>query len=116
MEFIKDYTAKIVFGDGTQYFGYSFGAPLDTPHICEIVFNTSMVGYQEIVSDPSYTYQAVTMTYPIIGNYGIADDDFYHYDTPLTVAHEREALMAAGFAAVEELGVWGCTHTLKAVK
>lgn len=76
MEFIKDYTAKIVFGDGTQYFGYSFGAPLDTPHICEIVFNTSMVGYQEIVSDPSYTYQAVTMTYPIIGNYGIADDDF----------------------------------------
>ena len=68
MEFIKDYTAKIVFGDGTQYFGYSFGAPLDTPHICEIVFNTSMVGYQEIVSDPSYTYQAVTLTYPIIGN------------------------------------------------
>ena len=47
---------------------------------------------------------------------GIADDEFYHYDTPLTVAHEREALMAAGFAAVEELGVWGCTHTLKAVK
>ena len=47
---------------------------------------------------------------------GIADDEFYHYDTPLTVAHEREALMAAGFGAVEELGVWGCTHTLKAVK
>lgn len=76
MEFIKDYTRKIVFADGTQYFGYGFGGSTLTPHICEIVFNTSMVGYQEIVSDPSYTYQAVTMTYPIIGNYGIADDDF----------------------------------------
>ncbi len=44
--------------------------------MCELVFNTSMVGYQEIVSDPSYTNQAVVMTYPLIGNYGIADDDF----------------------------------------
>ena len=42
----------------------------------EAVFNTSMVGYQEIVSDPSYTGQAVVMTYPIIGNYGITDEDF----------------------------------------
>ena len=44
--------------------------------MCEIVFNTSMVGYQEIISDPSYTYQAVVMTYPLIGNYGIADEDY----------------------------------------
>lgn len=76
MEFIKDFDRKIVFEDGTEYYGYGFGGNVDTPHVCEIVFNTSMVGYQEIVSDPSYTYQAVTMTYPIIGNYGIADDDF----------------------------------------
>ena len=40
-----------------------------------MVFNTSMVGYQEIVTDPSYTEQMVVMTYPLIGNYGIADDD-----------------------------------------
>lgn len=45
---------------------------------------------------------------------GIADDEFYHYDTPLTVAHEREALLMAGFASVEVLGQWGATCTLKA--
>lgn len=76
MEFIKDYDRKIVFPDGSEFFGYGFGGDIKNAHICEIVFNTSMVGYQEIVSDPSYTYQAVTMTYPIIGNYGTADDDF----------------------------------------
>ena len=45
---------------------------------------------------------------------GLADDAFYHYDTPLTVAHETEALLAAGFASVEVLGSWGATYTLKA--
>ena len=49
--------------------------------ILEIVFNTSMVGYQEILSDPSYTDQAVVMTYPLIGNYGMADED-YETDFP----------------------------------
>ena len=49
--------------------------------ILEIVFNTSMVGYQEILSDPSYTDQAVVMTYPLIGNYGMADED-YETDLP----------------------------------
>ena len=47
---------------------------------------------------------------------GIADDEFYHYDTPLTVAHETQALLNAGFSRVEEIGKWGATHTLKAVK
>ena len=47
---------------------------------------------------------------------GIQDDEFYHYDTPLTVAHETEALLLAGFSAVEELACWGNTHTLKAVR
>ena len=65
---------KIVLEDGEEYFGYSFGANIE--NICEIVFNTSMVGYQEIVSDPSYTYQMVVMTYPLIGNYGITDEDY----------------------------------------
>ena len=45
---------------------------------------------------------------------GIADDAFYHYDTPLTVAHETQALLTAGFTCVEVLGTWGATHTLKA--
>ena len=45
---------------------------------------------------------------------GIQDAAFYHYDTPLTVAHEREALLAAGFASVEMLKNWGATYILKA--
>lgn len=71
---MKEYNKKIVLEDGLEFLGYSFGADKET--ICEIVFNTSMVGYQEIVSDPSYTYQMVVMTYPLIGNYGITDDDY----------------------------------------
>lgn len=47
---------------------------------------------------------------------GVEDSGFYHYDTPLTVAHECEALQKAGFASVEILGRWGATHTIKAVK
>ena len=75
----KDFNRKIILEDGQEYFGYGFGA--ERSAVLEIVFNTSMVGYQEILSDPSYTYQAVVMTYPLIGNYGMADED-YECDTP----------------------------------
>ena len=75
----KQMNRKIVLEDGSEYLGYGFGA--DGDRVCEIVFNTSMVGYQEIVSDPSYTYQMVVMTYPLIGNYGITDED-YETKTP----------------------------------
>ena len=71
---MKEFNKKIVLEDGEEYLGYGFGA--DKEAICEIVFNTSLVGYQEIVSDPSYTYQMVVMTYPLIGNYGITDEDY----------------------------------------
>ena len=71
---VEQFNKKLILETGEEYYGYGFGA--DEERVCEIVFNTSMVGYQEIVSDPSYTYQAVVMTYPLIGNYGIADDDF----------------------------------------
>ena len=47
---------------------------------------------------------------------GIADNEFYHYDTPLTVDHETEALLEAGFSSVEILNDWGATYTIKAVK
>ncbi len=76
---VKDFDCKIVLEDGEEYYGYSFGAVEEK--VTEIVFNTSMVGYQEIVSDPSYTYQSVVMTYPLIGNYGITDED-YETKTP----------------------------------
>ena len=59
--------------NGLEMPGLGFGAGVDA--INEIVFNTSMAGYQEIVTDPSYTAQAVVMTYPLIGNYGITDED-----------------------------------------
>lgn len=75
----REFNRKIILEDGSEYYGYGFGASCDK--VCEIVFNTSMVGYQEIVSDPSYTYQAVVMTYPLIGNYGITDED-YETKTP----------------------------------
>ena len=71
---MKEFNKKIVLEDGEEYLGYGFGA--DKEAVCEIVFNTSMVGYQEIVSDPSYTDQMVVMTYPLIGNYGITDEDY----------------------------------------
>ncbi len=76
---VKDFDCKIVLEDGEEYYGYSFGAVEEK--VTEIVFNTSMVGYQEIVSDPSYTNQSVVMTYPLIGNYGITDED-YETKTP----------------------------------
>ncbi len=63
---------KIVLEDGSEYCGYGFGDNSD--RVCEIVFNTSMVGYQEIVSDPTYMYQMVVMTYPIIGTCGVSAD------------------------------------------
>ena len=75
----KSYDRKIILEDGTEYKGYSFGAVKDT--VTELVFNTSMVGYQEILSDPSYTYQTVVMSYPLIGNYGMNSED-YESETP----------------------------------
>lgn len=71
------YNRKIILEDGQEYYGYAFGDTAE--RVCEIVFNTSMVGYQEILSDPSYTCQAVVMTYPLIGNYGMAEDDYETY-------------------------------------
>ena len=57
---MKPYDRKIVLENGREFYGYGFGAHKEA--VCEIVFNTSMVGYQEILSDPSYTDQMVVMT------------------------------------------------------
>ena len=59
--------------DGTVFEGESFGASGES--IGEVVFNTSMTGYQEILTDPSYSSQIITMTYPLIGNYGVNDTE-----------------------------------------
>lgn len=65
--------ALLALEDGTVFFGRSFTGPCDT--VGEVVFNTSMSGYQEILTDPSYCGQMVTMTYPLIGNYGVNQED-----------------------------------------
>jgi carbamoyl-phosphate synthase small subunit len=65
--------AKLALEDGTVFTGRAFGASGTTEG--EVVFNTSMTGYQEILTDPSYAGQIVTMTYPLIGNYGINRQD-----------------------------------------
>ena len=65
---------KLVLENGMIFHGEGFGSP--EKKIAEIVFNTSMVGYQEILSDPSYCDQIVVMTYPLIGNYGLTSEDY----------------------------------------
>jgi len=67
-------TAYLVLEDGSVYQGESFGG--DVSGHGEVVFNTSMTGYQEVLTDPSYAGQLVTLTYPLVGNYGINREDF----------------------------------------
>ncbi len=80
--------AMLALEDGTLFTGESFGAEGECEG--EVVFNTSMTGYQEILTDPSYNSQIVTMTYPLIGNYGINPADF-----------ESQRPQVAGFAVKE---------------
>ncbi len=65
---------KLILENGEIFHGEGFGANLETEG--EVVFNTGMTGYQELISDPSYCGQIVCMTYPLIGNYGINRDDY----------------------------------------
>src|SRR4029450_13729949 len=80
--------AKLALDDGPVFTGRAFGAPGET---CgEVVFNTSMTGYQEVLTDPSYTGQIVTMTYPRVGNYGTQWGD-----------QESRGIQVAGFTVRE---------------
>jgi carbamoyl-phosphate synthase small subunit len=81
--------AILVLADGSVYEGDSFGAEADA--YGEVVFNTSMVGYQEMLTDPSYAGQIVVPTYPLIGNYGINEQDF-----------ESNKIQVRGFVVREE--------------
>ena len=65
--------ALVALSDGTVFEGRSVGARGES--LGEMVFNTSMTGYQEILTDPSYAGQIVSMTYPMIGNYGVTAED-----------------------------------------
>lgn len=81
-------TAKLALEDGTVYTGRSFGAEGEVDG--EVVFNTAMTGYQEILTDPSYRGQIVTMTYPEIGNYGVNSIDVEHEKPSLSAFIVRE--------------------------
>ena len=75
---------KLALEDGLVFTGESFGASGDASG--EVVFNTGMSGYQEVLTDPSYTGQIVTMTYPLIGNYGVNDEDIESHSRKVQVA------------------------------
>jgi len=81
--------AILVLEDGSVYNGYSFGAEADA--YGEVVFNTSMAGYQEMLTDPSYAGQILVPTYPLIGNYGVNEQDF-----------ESKKIQVRGFVVREE--------------
>ncbi len=66
-------TACLVLADGSIFYGHGFGATGET--VAELVFNTAMTGYQEIMTDPSYAGQIVTFTFPHVGNVGVTDED-----------------------------------------
>src|SRR5687767_6760575 len=70
---VRRRVAKLALEDGAVFTGQAFGHPGTSEG--EVVFNTSMTGYQEILTDPSYRGQIVTMTYPLIGNYGLNEAD-----------------------------------------
>ena len=65
--------ATLILANGSIFEGQSIGSTEDC--VCEMVFNTSMVGYQEILTDPSYAGQGIVMSYPLIGNYGVNSED-----------------------------------------
>ena len=81
--------AFLILEDGTVFVGKQIGAVKEV--ISEIVFNTSMAGYLEVLTDPSYAGQAVCMTYPLIGNYGVCREDMESEE------HGRMALSSESF-------------------
>ena len=94
--------AILVLEDGSVYEGHSFGA--ETTAYGEVVFSTSMTGYQEMLTDPSYAGQILVPTYPLIGNYGINESDF-----------ESRQIQVRGFAVREycpQPSHWQSTRTL----
>ena len=82
-------TTILVLADGSTYEGFSFGAETDA--VGEVVFNTSMAGYQEMLTDPSYAGQILIPTYPLIGNYGTNNED-----------NESRRIQVRGFVVREE--------------
>ena len=106
--------AKLALEDGSVYTGYAFGAEGEVDG--EVVFNTAMTGYQEILTDPSYRGQIVTMTYPEIGNYGINSVDVEHEFPSLAGFIVREqSRIFSNYRAEGDLGQYLKRHNIVAL-
>jgi carbamoyl-phosphate synthase small subunit len=107
--------AKLALEDGTVYTGRAFGAIGERTG--EVVFNTSMTGYQEVLTDPSYRGQIVTMTYPLIGNYGIAREDNESQQPQVEGFVVREAVaVPSNYRAQQSLGDYLAEHGIPGIE
>jgi hypothetical protein len=103
--------AILALADGMYFAGESFGSPGEA--MGEVVFNTSMMGYQEILTDPSYKGQIVTMTYPLIGNYGVNEEDFESHIPWVEgfIVKECEIVVSKSVQrSLRFLRLWHCRH------
>jgi carbamoyl-phosphate synthase small subunit len=107
--------AKLALENGTVFTGEGFGASAEVSG--EVVFNTSMTGYQEILTDPSYAGQIVTMTYPLIGNVGINQDDLESVKPQVSGFVVKEYFdYYSNFRATGNLGDWLAAHNIIAMQ
>ena len=107
-------TAVLVLADGTVFWGRGFGA--ETTSVGEICFNTSMTGYQEILTDPSYAGQIITFTFPHIGNVGTNDDDLESKrPASLGAILSEDITEASNFRATNSFDAWLKSHNLPAI-
>ena len=107
--------AKLALENGTVFTGEAFGAASEVTG--EVVFNTSMTGYQEILTDPSYAGQIVTMTYPLIGNYGINFEDLESVKPQVAGFVVKEYFdFYSNFRAKSSLGDWLEQHGVMGIQ
>ena len=103
---------KLILNDGTIFNGMGFG--FSTTAIGEIVFNTGMVGYPETLTDPSYSGQILTLTYPLVGNYGVPNPEIKD-DAGIQKFFESDKIQVRGLA-IHELSLvashWNLSMTL----
>ena len=108
--------AKLALADGSVFHGFAFGDLTPRSTDGEVCFNTSLSGYQEILTDPSYAGQIITMTYPLIGNYGIADvDDESRGIFARGFVCREVANLASNYRSDISLGDWLAKHKVTGI-
>jgi carbamoyl-phosphate synthase small subunit len=109
-------TCRLALEDGTIVTGCSFGAESETPIFGEVVFNTAMCGYQEALTDPSYSGQILIMTAPEIGNYGVNEEDVESAQPQVAGFVVKEASrIVSNYRANNELGKWLANSSIPAM-